>query len=101
MAWEQRGGSLYYYRKRRQGRRVLSEYVGSGLAGRMASALDNDEQERRRSDREKLDQQMAEVERLDQALRRLNSSIGTIVYAMLFASGFHCHKGQWRKRRNG
>ena len=30
MAWEERNGNQYYYRKRRQGNRVVSEYVGKG-----------------------------------------------------------------------
>ncbi len=30
MPWESRGDNRYYYRKRREGRRVLSEYLAPG-----------------------------------------------------------------------
>ena len=33
MGWEKRGNGLYYYRKKRMGQRVVSEYMGTGLFG--------------------------------------------------------------------
>ena len=30
MAWEERNGKSYYYQKRREGDRVVSEYIGTG-----------------------------------------------------------------------
>jgi hypothetical protein len=36
MGLEQRKGKLYYYEKRRVGRRVVSEYVGGGLLALLA-----------------------------------------------------------------
>ena len=42
MAIEFRGGGAYYYRKRREGDRVVSEYVGGGLIGLIVAQDDED-----------------------------------------------------------
>jgi len=99
MGWEERKGRLYYYRKRREGNRVVSEYLGSGeLAGAIA-ALDQIEREEReykrwveRQEREALDREAGQVDEVLDLIR-------TLTHAALIASGYHTHKGQWRKRR--
>ncbi len=101
MAWEQRAGRLYYYQKRRQGNRVISEYVGSGHLARLAGALDKHDQERRRRDREERSGQQADLHLAELHIRRLSSSVLSVVQITLMVSGFHYHKGQWRKVRNG
>jgi len=40
MAWETRGGHSYYYRKKRMGNKVLSEYVGKGLVAQEIASKD-------------------------------------------------------------
>ena len=39
MSWEQRGNRRYYFRKRRQAGRVVSEYVGAGELAVAAATL--------------------------------------------------------------
>jgi hypothetical protein len=101
MTWEARGRRIYYYRKQRHGRRVVSEYVGKGAAAQLRSRADRAEQERRRLDRVSCKQRTAEYKDLDARVEFLSSSIGAFVCAALLKSGFHRHKGQWRKTRNG
>lgn len=41
MAWEKRShGGMYYVRKRRDGGRVVSQYLGAGQMARLAAELD-------------------------------------------------------------
>ena len=40
MGWEEKNGRRYYYRKRRVGGQVISEYVGTGYAALLAEAMD-------------------------------------------------------------
>lgn len=40
MAWETRGGTRYYYRKKRHGHKVKSVYVGGGVTGILAEKED-------------------------------------------------------------
>jgi hypothetical protein len=98
MAWEKRNGRSYYYQKRRIGDRVVSEYVSSEL-GEMVAQLDQlrrVEMERARRERRELDAAMDAIdEQVDSTCKLLESA----VRAALIASGFHCHKGQWRKKR--
>ena len=47
MAWEARGNKSYYYRKRRIGRRVVSEYVGSSETAELIAGMDVLDQEQR------------------------------------------------------
>ena len=98
MAWEERGIQRYYYRKRREGERVVSEYIGRGpLAEGIArlEVLDREREEavrqQRSAERAALDAEAAEVEAVEGLVR-------TVTHAALLASGYHTHKGQWRKR---
>ena len=52
MNWEQRGNRRYYYRKRRHGDRVISEYVGAGELAEAAANLDALERELRQAERQ-------------------------------------------------
>ena len=40
MAWEDRGGNRYYYRKRWEGGRCVSEYLGAGELAEALATLD-------------------------------------------------------------
>ena len=99
--WERRErGGLYYTRSRKEGCKVIREYVGGGLIGELAARLDAEERRlreeekiSRREERERLDALAAPVEELCEAAE-------VIARAALIASGYHRHnRGEWRKRR--
>ncbi len=99
MAREQRRNREYYYRKHRQGRRVISEYVGGGIVADYAEASDNikrGQAEQRRA--EWLAKKQAE-EQFDAILGEVDEAIEPVVVALMLATGHHTHKRQWRKRR--
>ena len=95
MAWEQRGNRRYYYRKRRQGGRVSSEYVGAGELAGAAAALDTLEREVRRAER----QRRAQLRALDAHIGQVSDLIRALTDAVLLINDYHTHKGQWRKKR--
>jgi hypothetical protein len=100
MGWEKRGGRRYYYRKRRQGEKVRSEYVGDSLLGKICAADDEAaRQNRARQQAVEREARQAEAE-IDARLRQSESTIAALTAAMFLAAGFHKHRGQWRKRRH-
>ena len=98
MGWDKDG--RYYSRSRREGRRVVREYVGAGEVAKLAAQLDAIERDKRLTDREcaRIDRERAEV--LDGPLDELDEVADLLVRAALVAAGYHQHnRGNWRKRR--
>jgi len=100
MGWERRGGGMYYYRKRRQGDRVVSEYVGSGPLAALAAAFDQLRREEQSLQRERMQQEHEAIRALDGDVEDVCTVIRVLTYGALLAAGYHTHKGQWRKNRN-
>lgn len=100
MAWERRErGDRYYTRSRREGGRVVREYVGSGPFAELVAQADRVAREEReaaamreRWGREKLEALAAPVLELSEAAE-------VLVRAHLIAAGCHRHKGEWRRAR--
>ena len=99
MAWEERNGNLYYYRKRREGNRVVSEYVGKGAWIHAMATQEKRERDRLRYERWKQRQEIKEYEEMRNQLNRAMDSVRDLVQAALLLNGYHTHKGQWRKKR--
>jgi len=97
MGWEQRRGQQYYYRKRREGGRVISEYIGQGQLAKQIAARDAQAQTQRAEEQTRL----AEHQRVEETLRRLEALTAALTRATLLAEGYHTHRGEWRKKRRG
>ena len=99
MGWEQRRGRSYYYRKVREGGRVRSEYVGSGIVAQICAGDDEDKR-RDRAAKRAADHATRQAEaEIDQQLADAESALTAMTHATLYAAGCHRHKGQWRKKR--
>jgi hypothetical protein len=100
MGWEYRGNRLYYYRKKREGRHVVSEYIGAGMAAYLMVELDNEDHLERKYNAVQWKKQRSEIEKIDHDVDHLEKTINAFVRAKFLTSGFHAHKGQWRQIRN-
>ena len=98
MAWEERKGNRYYYRKRREGGRVVSEYIGGDLAGLFA-LLDEEDQEHRQWERDAQREEREAQQAIDKQIDEVIGLARTLADAAMIEAGYHRHKGQWRKRR--
>lgn len=99
MSWEDRDGRRYYYRKHRIGQRVVSEYVGSGLLAEMVSEQDEMDRQQRMQGHEEFERLKTNDKNLGSELDSLIEATRACVRASLLISGFHPHRGQWRKKR--
>jgi hypothetical protein len=103
VAWEtrQRGGR-YYTRSRKQGGRVVREYVGCGAVAQAIARLESLDRERRARERA---EDRVEGERLraaDRTLRAACRELELWTQVLLLAGGYHQHRrGEWRQRRGG
>jgi hypothetical protein len=96
-----KSGQLYFYKKRREGNRVISEYVGGGQLVVLAEGQAQIERERKEREREEVHAARMSMAEIDQQLDSFSRMVDSLMEAHLVALGFHQHKRQWRKKRNG
>ena len=93
----QRNGS--YYRSRRVGRKVCTQYLGRGAVGRLAAEIDELERTRRRDEQQDWQEQMEADIKLDRNVEAVGKVVRALTDANLLCTGHRTHKGQWRRRR--
>ena len=99
MPWEERNGRLYYYRKRRDGDQVISEYIGSGWLADLTAEQDEDKRLERAAERRAWNKEKAEILAVDREVNQTMDTCGTLAKAILIASGYRTHHGTWRRKR--
>ena len=101
MAWESREGSSnkYYTRSRREGGRVVREYVGCGPLADITATLDALDRFEREEASEQLREQVAAAQAVDQQLKDVGKLCDQLAQVVLWQTGYHKHRGEWRKRR--
>jgi hypothetical protein len=96
MGWDR----SYYYRVRKEGGRVVREYVGGGALGALAAEVDARDRARRRGRAEALRKEKARLAADDAEVQAVCEAADLAARAALLAAGFHQHKrGEWRRRR--
>jgi hypothetical protein len=99
--WERRErGGLYYTRSRKEGGRVIREYVGGGILGELTAQMDALERERRQEQTTCWKEEQEELDALEAPVEEISEASDLLVRAALLASGYHQHnRGEWRLRR--
>lgn len=98
MGWEERNGRRYYYAKRREGGRVVSQYAGYGPAAEGIAKLQEQDNRRRALWRERDRAERAVERAVDRQVDEVCALARAVASAALLTSGYHQHKGQWRRR---
>jgi hypothetical protein len=100
MATENRNGRLYFYAKRREGDRVVSEYQGSGIVAEIESFRAERKRQEQERERLRLEAKKLEMLDIDSMLDEFDELARLVATGALMVAGFHQHKGQWRKKQN-
>src|SRR3954462_8974309 len=108
MSWERRGNGWYYYRRRKVGGKVVSEYIGaaSGLIASARALIDADRRALRAAIRENrrgaLEAERASFAEAEAEDRAWYDRIESATRLALEAAGYHQHAGgKWMNRRMG
>ncbi len=101
MGWETRQrGTRYYTRSRRVGGRVVREYVGTGLLGRLAADLDAEERADQAQRRAAVQRERERLAPLEAQTEALCAAADELTGAALLLAGYHQHhRSEWRRRR--
>jgi hypothetical protein len=101
VSWEQReGGGRYYTRSRREGGRIVREYVGTGPIAELIARQDETERLRREEEARSWKREREDLERLDGTAGDLCELAELLTRAAFLAAGYRQHnRGEWRKPR--
>ncbi len=100
MAWEARGNNTYYYRKKRLAGKVMSQYVGRGPMAQEIALMDAAARKERYNKVMNIRQQIEEFGSFDRQVSQVSLLVNQAVAGFLIITGFHKHRGQWRRRRD-
>jgi hypothetical protein len=100
MGWENRNGKKFYYCKRRQGRRVISDYIGRGLVAEITAILLQEQCQDRAAHRMNQKRNFEQILTEDRDLDTACELVRDLTRWILLVSGYHAHKRQWRRRRS-
>ena len=102
MAWERREhGGLYYTRSRKVNGKVVREYKGAGVLGKIAALEDERERCRREEEAAFWKEEQEQLEALSAPVDKLCEATETIARAVLLAAGFRRHnRSEWRRQRD-
>ena len=99
MAWETRGNRSYFYRKKRVGGKVKSEYIGGGEVAKLIARREQLERQVSDAAAERSKREREAADALDERINELSEINRILVDALFLINGYHQHKRQWRKKR--
>ena len=100
MAWEERGGKLYYYRSVRDGERVRKEYLGRGELAETIAHADETRRRVREARRKQVREDLARMEEIMALVLEIDEAARVLIRAHLVAGGYHRRRGEWRLERS-
>ncbi len=101
MGWETRGEhGPYYARSRREGGRVVREYVGTGEVAELIAYADEATRRERRAKAERRREDLERAREMARTGEGVDAAAEILARTEMVAAGWHRHKGEWRRRRD-
>lgn len=101
MGLERRGNNYYYYEKERIGGKVRSVYSASGETALMFHWLREDRKQEKEYEKQRKSSETSQETELENILDSFSEISKVFTDGFFLTNGFHQHKRQWRKKRNG
>ena len=79
--------------------RVVREYVGSGPLAEIVAEADRTKRELVEAEREREKEELGRLEALAAPVLEISEAAEILAHAHLVASGYHRHKGEYRRAR--
>ena len=100
MALEERNGNYYYYKKEREGNRVISKYYGKGELAFLVAQMDEIERYEKAEKAELQKKNKEEIEKIDRELSNLEREIKKLTENVLLNLGFYKTRSrEWRLKK--
>jgi ABC-type transport system involved in cytochrome bd biosynthesis fused ATPase/permease subunit len=99
MALVWRGSKPYYYKKRRVGDKVVSEYIGAGYSALVAEQITDTVRAEAEKKQREWQAIVDEQQRIDTMINDFSKLATAYADAMLLLTGHHQSKRKWRKQR--
>ena len=97
MALEKRGGNYYYYKKEREGNRVISTYYGKGELAVLIAQMDEFDRQDKHFETLKILRFKQETAAIDKEIELYESKVKDITAETLLSLGFYKIKSrEWR-----
>jgi hypothetical protein len=97
MAFENRKGHSYFYRKERDGKRVVSKYIGKGELVELLSQFDEFDKENHEYEARKQRREQSKIEEIDRNLAEIERKMNDLIENFLKSKGFYKTKSrEWR-----
>ncbi len=100
MALEERNGNYYYYKKERDGNRVVSKYYGKGELAFLVAQMDEIERYEKVEKAELQRKNREKIEEIDRELSNLEREIKSLTENVLLNLGFYKTRSrEWRLKK--
>jgi hypothetical protein len=99
MGWKTINGHRYFYKSQREGCQVKTICFGAGASGAVMAEWIALGRQERAAERVREREEREESDAEESAISDWCDGVQDMVDAALIATGFHKHKGQWRRRR--
>lgn len=100
MAIEKRGGNYYYYKKEREGNRVVSKYYGKGELASLVAQMNAIEHYEKAEKAELQRKNREKIEEIDRELSNLEREIKKLTENVLLNLGFYKTRSrEWRLKK--
>ncbi len=100
MALEERNGNYYYYKKERDGNRVVSKYYGKGELANLVAQMDEIERYEKQIEAEKQRKNREKIEEIDRKLSEIEQNLKSLTNLYLISKDFYkTSSREWRQRK--